>query len=1454
MTPMDHRYLVSTTSTSLLTLAALMLAVPMFCQEPATYSAAVSTAPAERGSQPSGDGLGLQVRYTGKLFGYYRIEADEDLDSSSPKLSAVLRFLESPANANHPDDSLLLGMGDNFAPEYGANMQQEVSRGGSNCYVRAPAPPDPKYAPMTADQFFLDLYEDHYKSSTRKPPLADCDNVTRFLMRAGYRAVVPGREDFLYGGTWLRRMALLLAGASEKDNKDNPFFPADDQNNSTPRPYRIDPINNFKGKLHILAANVRVTIADPSKSGKSNGPAFCPLLFARNLADQNHACVKPGGTYTAEMDWFSRLERTLDARFSLDAAPSGNSHGIENSVTRQAGASAGFRKRLVINQFAILQTLFTSYACQGGLADKVKIKEFTGESSYQAVETTNTLVINKKVKVKLDLDSLAAELANDAQSSLQCSAAGFGSLSEPTNAITGPDATTKLRDLAGAVLKAAQDATNPEGPQGLILLPQDQLREERDLFLNLIYIEQKDVGYTIAELPSGKHVLIVGVIGQETAQEISKLNRRVFPELAEDGQSCPPAAATGNAGNSQERQKGGDGKPPSPVCKSKADLTDAMAHAFRSPEDKDAFPITFGDPHLALSAILAAAWTAHARSPDLFDTVVVMAQMPPAEAEELAARVREDMTVLFPDQAKRPSIDLMLSESQDGHETPSMAQFIAPDSTTPVLVPPDGRDGREPDAAVPISIATIGPAANPPPQSPLANLRLTRLFVNTSYLEESPGTNPAGSAPTRESHKDSASSLLEARLHEANGGASDLDTLWNSCLATGSNGHRYQDSSCQDNVLMQYLLGQIQHSSNADVAMLERRDYFFGWLGSEYSNDRGCDEWQASARDHTPSLIVPGSNPHHLKDFASYCKLRAALDRVLWKGDLVERVMIDGTTLNALMTAAQQQNDVEQSLLARDIHQAWLTTFGIVTTPGTNLVIASPTTDRFYVPESPACPTSGAATNTGNYCVDGAPVVADHAYWIATSDHLAEDTDIYQNISGLLKDNGNYAQATEKYISGELAEEILSHRQDEAQTKPGDVPQGEVYEKDTAEGKNPSAESSLLNLEQSHQSRSLAQLDFSKLVAGFTFFHPNLSDNQLASDLSGVANTQATTPHSQELDLETASRLVFSMPQYRQQNADLFAKYFTFGLQNDTEYDRKVLGNLTGNPETVTYSLNGETAGGFFQIPADHWIAPHPHAFIVFAPFQYQRQMTGAYLNFAYLSAAGVTNTQQQLSVHAPYVWGFTQRIGFRYQMDAKTKWGPDVGSYGEVGPEYANQNNILSALLMPQISSTAVCNFVATQSIQTCVKNAYKTAGIALNGSSVFVPVPETLHAGGLYWTMHLQKQLAAPKKSSVTFDTQGDSFLLPGATLTTQERYGITTNLAFNLSIFGNITLSPTYTSFYFENQGSPSERTGVIAPAYTVVLKWYFVRDSGVPFRRQSLFSGPATASQTTTSKLK
>ena len=56
---------------------------------------------------------GTQIDYTGTLMGYYRMEAGET--SADAVLPPVKSFLNSP---NAQKDRLLLGMGDNFGPEF----------------------------------------------------------------------------------------------------------------------------------------------------------------------------------------------------------------------------------------------------------------------------------------------------------------------------------------------------------------------------------------------------------------------------------------------------------------------------------------------------------------------------------------------------------------------------------------------------------------------------------------------------------------------------------------------------------------------------------------------------------------------------------------------------------------------------------------------------------------------------------------------------------------------------------------------------------------------------------------------------------------------------------------------------------------------------------------------------------------------------------------------------------------------------------------------------------------------------------------------------------------------------------------------------------------------------------------------------------------------------------------
>jgi hypothetical protein len=149
-------------------------------------------------------------------------------------------------------------MGDNFGPEFGSSIQEE--KRNTPCALNA----DPKE----------DLPQALYKDDLRIAKEVGCDNVGNFLLSAGYRSLVPGREDFMYGSGWLRMMAAgFRTGSSDADRKG----PSSTQVRGAaqgsvnlapgPSPNQVsngngNPVlsvsNNDEQKLTLLAANVRL--------------------------------------------------------------------------------------------------------------------------------------------------------------------------------------------------------------------------------------------------------------------------------------------------------------------------------------------------------------------------------------------------------------------------------------------------------------------------------------------------------------------------------------------------------------------------------------------------------------------------------------------------------------------------------------------------------------------------------------------------------------------------------------------------------------------------------------------------------------------------------------------------------------------------------------------------------------------------------------------------------------------------------------------------------------------------------------------------------------------------------------------------------------------------------------------------------------------------------------------
>jgi hypothetical protein len=1429
----------------------------------------IQTSPAQKNNSLAP----LNIQYTGRLFGYYRIEPDialgnplkayvDEIDDMKKGLPLPVDLLTRPGAFLHqrqktPPD-LLLGMGDNFGPEFGASIQQEFSKTypeypkGHPCRMDAPA--------WKQGQWDTYAPESLYKSEWRMPIFADCDNVTRFLMAAGYRAVVPGREDFLYSGTWLRRIAYLLRGASAVSPDGSvPRSPL--TTGSSDGGWTVDPIPGPDGKcikdpctmtsndhkLHMLSANLRVTVAPKDDKPTAAKSKSCPLLFATDLGAPTE-CGQSDSSLSAPMYWLARVDGALKP-------------DIHASIEKQAKSSRTFAVQLIKNEIGILETIVSETSALSKPRSKDECADLTAELKAiynftpDAAATKGSPSVNTQTKIPpcpADLGTLNCDLDNV--------------VSAMTRAI-----------------RYFPPAVPPKTPSPF--LDESALRSTQLLLLELIYNEQLDTGFTIATIPSGdptfpgdRRVLIVGVVGKETMQEVAPDFFTVYPDRFD----CASESKT-KAGQSGTN----------PACVLKQKLIESRNKA-RSPDFKEAesaasknepFPITVGDPLVATEAVLRAVW---AHEHGMIDRTILMAQMPASEAEEVGSQLRYDFGLshssMFDnhDLSLRPRVDLVLSEAQSEHISGNQVAAINPLRSTVVLSPPLAYDSVSKPEWYPPSIATIRAS-----DSPVHNgIQITNTLGFIDDFSASSQGNAAATAKTRvatsaeeaagdgettdlddsrQSTYATAASRLESMI-ESTGVTpprlADLITPWEKC---GSTNPKAPDN-CQKQVLTNYLLHTLQIHYKTSAAMLKRRDFWFGYLATGYDDYTVCDRWVGPPDPKAKASPDAKAN--------AFCKLHVALDRVLWRGDYAVRVLVDGTTLTAVLKASTQATAIETTLLANDLHDEWLSTFGVVSTPPTNLVAAASGPESFSLPGVSDCSVAAdpplgkksAGPTPPAYCVDGFTVATDAAYWITTSAQLAKDQSTYKDIQTFTKPGGTHLVVDleksprapiETFLTTAIAEEIMPISPPST-TKPSPVD----WSKQSKDG----GQDDLARIEAQNQRRALMQLDISKFAAGYTFVAPSLNDTNLGNDLSGVSNTQATTPHSSELDLESAARTLTAP----------FLGALAFGIQNDFEFDHKRTGNTTGKPATITYQLNSETAGGFAQvhIPRVFSRSPDPSLSIrgprdlprfywVIAPYQYQRQIVGSPLYFGYLTPPYTKNPSQQLTVTVPVSDGFIWKSGLRYEAGARQAWSPDRGSYGEVGPEYVIQSHILNGILMPDLTDLSSpvtthcmnpCPVTAGTSITTAVQNYYKDNNQTLNGSSQLVPLTRTVHAGGLYWTAHVQKVLNKAKTYSVSFDTAGDSYLLPGFTLPTQTRYAINNKLAFNMNFFGNLSFSPTYSVFNFENQGAPAERISVNTTSFEVMLKWYYGRDTQSPPFRLLWFGGPKSGDQTASAKLK
>ena len=621
-----------------------------------------------------------QIDYTGSLYGYYRMEYNE---SDQNHLPPVKRFLDY---RNADSSRLLLSMGDNFGPEFGAAIQIEnlntpdPSKGGCNL-------------PQTIDPATKETRpESLYKDDARVAPRADCDNVLNFLMHAGFRAVVPGSQDFMYTAQWLRMSALLLSDAG-RDPKQNEM------------------IGNFDHKTYLIAANLRITL-------KGGGGTHCPLLFSQNPLERNtFRCVGDASSPEPEpLDWLGRLDRL---------ARNGGSNPTVSALQMLASESAAQAQGRPIQLSELVRDEISILHSAWGLRYHIPALS-SGEKSKQAQTGSQVLTAEQVSDLadKLKAMSDCPAPVNTGDQAEMC--AYVSRLIDILNSMKTVLAPPGNNLDAGAT---QQTGAGRKGVGASLILTDTERDAAIHGLLRTVAIEEKDIGYTVAQTADGNNVLIVGLTGQSTMNAVSQTNIRLCAGAHKD-----PASAFGVCG---DRETPGSG---TAVATDPVPITEAIVRG---------------------AELLAAD-----RNQRPFDKIVVMAQMPHTEAEVLSERVS---TLLKNDRAHF-HIDVVLSEAESGYGTPQLSLSYPAsakrDFPAPVVAPIPSYNSQTGDYPGKVSRLTLDSPADmsfsianesdgifaPPPvrgSSPTTIALLSQLMAQLGKSPTTPsiaGTDPASKA------------------------------------------------------------------------------------------------------------------------------------------------------------------------------------------------------------------------------------------------------------------------------------------------------------------------------------------------------------------------------------------------------------------------------------------------------------------------------------------------------------------------------------------------------------------------------------------------------------------------------------------------------------------------------------------------------------------------------------
>jgi len=563
-------------------------------------------------------------------------------------------------------------------------------------------------------------------------------------------------------------------------------------------------------------------------------------------------------------------------------------------------------------------------------------------------------------------------------------------------------------------------------------------------------------------------------------------------------------------------------------------------------------------------------------------------------------------------------------------------------------------------------------------------------------------------------------------------------------------------------------LAAMQRETEADVAMLQQRDFYSGAL-QDYLAERcssGC----------------------------SLLNLQEILDRFIWKGDaLVVRGLTGGVLKKVLEQSKKLDQEEKSSLASFPERQRGLVYVGIH------------------------------HDDVGDFwMVNDVPLDEGKLYLVAMSDYIAlGDTgfpDLAQTpigdvaeppsrdkairtLSGLVCNNmRNTATAVNRITVNCLPFIDPKVYYDQvANVAPPDPRQGQTtlaqlslwgyFHPRNGEGLSPGqkkvvkdfhSRDFLQNVDQAIQDRSAWMLSLDKAAIGFSGLWHIDDEATVQQQFGGIRNPQVTAKRFHSWDTDVKDQLIRYQP-----NLDLF-------ITNTLRYSSK----FTGNPNGVrTIDQPADTIaldGGTYLHPLKKKLLPQLE-WLASAHFETQ----------PFTPYASVTINPLTLTSSSSTTLTFAPDRSFLVLARTGPHW-QDRKSYIEMGTEGGANLDAITAFSFVNPGAAAIppCALTATQTLGKCVNNFNKNnPGNAITPATRVLTNVALRSRYGLFWNSHI----VVPFQShlSYTMDNSGDFFFNSSGDNSTDVRFRHQVDQAVKFFVFPNLDFEPTYTIFLFENK---------------------------------------------------